>query len=225
MRLMKAGIAVGTLVMVSILGYATTSPSPGPKGGRLFTEGSAEAAAAPRPQATETYMIDPVHSTIGFSVRHLVINYVPGRFKEFQGTIQYDPSDVTKSSVEFTAKVASIDTGVAPRDNHLRSPDFFDAAKYPDMTFKSTKVERKGKDAYVARGTFTLKGVSKEIAIPFKLYGPVTDPRKTVRLGVEASLTINRQDYGVSWSQKLDNGGLVVANDVNVQLNLEAVKK
>ncbi len=175
--------------------------------------------------AAETYVVDPVHSSIGFSVRHLIINNIPGRFKEYNGTISYDAADITKSSVQFTAKVASIDTGVQQRDDHLRNADFFEVAKYPEMTFKSTRIEKKGKGSFLAHGTFTLKGVSKEIAIPFKVFGPVNAPGGKVRIGVEAGLTINRQDYGITWSKTLDGGGLVVGNDVNILLNLEAVKQ
>jgi polyisoprenoid-binding protein YceI len=179
---------------------------------------------APSPSAADLYSIDPAHSTIGFSVRHLIINNVFGRFKEFSGTINYDSSQISKSSVTFTAKVASIDTGVSQRDEHLRSKDFFEVATHPEMTFTSTKVEKKGNDSFVAYGNFTLKGVTKPIAIPFKVYGPVKDPWGKSRIGVEAALLINRQDYAVTWSQTLDGGGLVVGNEVNIHLNLEAVK-
>lgn len=173
----------------------------------------------------DTYSIDPAHSTIGFTVRHLVINNIPGRFKEYTGTISYDAADITKSSVQFTAKVASVDTGVAQRDEHLRTADFFEVAKYPDMTFQSSRIEKKGKDSFIAYGTFSLKGVSKEIAIPFKVYGPINDPFKKTRMGVEANLVINRQDYGVKYNNTLEGGGLVISNDVNIHLNLEAVKQ
>jgi polyisoprenoid-binding protein YceI len=175
--------------------------------------------------AADTYAIDAAHSTIGFSVRHLVINNIPGRFKEYTGTINYDTADITKSSVQFTAKVASIDTGIQQRDDHLRTADFFEVAKHPEMTFKSSRIEKKGKDSFIAYGTFTLKGISKEIAIPFKVYGPITDPYKKTRMGVEANLVINRQDYGVTYSRTLEGGGLVISNDVNIHLNLEAVKQ
>jgi polyisoprenoid-binding protein YceI len=175
--------------------------------------------------AADTYAIDAAHSTIGFSVRHLVINNIPGRFKEYTGTINYDTADITKSSVQFTAKVASIDTGIQQRDDHLRTADFFEVAKHPEMTFKSSRIEKKGKDSFIAHGTFTLKGISKEIAIPFKVYGPITDPYKKTRMGVEANLVINRQDYGVTYSRTLEGGGLVISNDVNIHLNLEAVKQ
>ena len=109
---------------------------------------------------TAVYQLDPAHSTIGFAVRHLMINNVTGRFKDFSGKINYDAADITRSSVDFIAKVTSVDTGVVPRDNHLRTPDFFDVQQYPEMSFKSSKVERKGKEAYVAHGVFTLHGIA-----------------------------------------------------------------
>jgi polyisoprenoid-binding protein YceI len=178
-----------------------------------------------KPAVPDAYRFDVAHTSIGFSVRHLGISTVTGRFKEFTGVINYDPSDVSHSSVEFTAKVASVDTGVQGRDDHLRSPDFFEVEKYPEMTFKSTRVESKGKTQFVVHGTLTLKGVTKEIAIPFELLGPIKDQRGNMRLGVEANLTLNRQDYGISYSRVLDTGGLVVSNDVNIALRLEVVKQ
>ncbi|MCA1568158.1 MAG: YceI family protein [Acidobacteria bacterium] len=170
------------------------------------------------------YNIDPAHSIIGFSIRHLEIAWVEGRFKDFKGTVHFDESDVTKSSVEFTAKIESIDTGVEPRDKHLRTADFFDAAKYPEMTFKSTRVERRGKDGYVLHGDFTLKGVTKPVALPFTVTGAITDPWGNTRFGVSAQTKIDRRDYGITWGKALENGGLDVGNEVTINLQLEAVK-
>ena len=172
-----------------------------------------------------TYAIDPAHSSINFAVRHLLINDVRGRFDDYSGTILYNADDVSRSSVEFTAKVASIDTDIAKRDEHLRTADFFDVAKYPEMTFKSTRVERKGEDGFIAHGDFTLHGVTKQVALPFKLAGAVKDPWGGTRMGVEAATTINRQDYGVKWNQPMAEGGFVVADDVRIGLVLEAVKQ
>ena len=176
------------------------------------------------PISTGEYQIDPAHSTIGFSIRHFEINWVSGRFKDFSGTIRYDESDVTKSSVEFTAKVESIDTGVAPRDNHLRTADFFDVAKYPEMSFKSTRVERKGNNKYVLHGDLTLKGVTKQISLPFSITGAVKDPRGNTRFGVEAKTNIDRRDYGITWGKAMEGGGLDVGNEVTIDLHLEALK-
>ena len=170
------------------------------------------------------YKIDPAHSTIGFSIRHYEINWVSGRFKDFNGMIHFDDRDVTKSSVEFTAKVESIDTGVAPRDNHLRTADFFEVAKHPEMTFKSTRVERRGKDSYVLHGDFTLKGVTKQVALPFTITGAIKDPRGNTRFGIDAHTKIDRRDYGITWGKALAGGGLDLGNEVTIALALEAVK-
>lgn len=173
---------------------------------------------------TGEYNIDAAHSLIGFSIRHYEISFVRGRFKDFSGMIRYDGSDVAKSTVEFTAKIESIDTGVAGRDTHLRSADFFDAAKYPEMTFKSTRVERKTNNAYVLHGDFTLKGVTKQISFPFNLVGAVKDGRGNMRFGVAAETKINRRDYGITWGSSMANGGLNVGNEVIIDLQLEAIK-
>jgi polyisoprenoid-binding protein YceI len=170
------------------------------------------------------YKIDPMHSIIGFAIRHLEINWVEGRFKDFTGTIHYDDSDLAKSSVEFTAKIESIDTGVEARDKHLRTADFFEAEKYPEMTFKSTRVERKGKNGGVLYGDFTLKGVTKQVSLPFTITGAVKDPWGNTRFGVNAKTTINRRDYGITWGKPLDGGGFDVGNEVTINLQLEAFK-
>jgi polyisoprenoid-binding protein YceI len=170
------------------------------------------------------YRIDPAHSVIGFAIRHFEISLVKGRFRDFSGTIRYDDTDFTKSSVEFTAKIESINTGVDRRDAHLRTADFFDAAKYPEMTFKSTRVERKGNDQYVLHGDFTLKGVTKPVALPFTIHGAIKDAQGNTRFGVAAQTTINRRDYGITWGKAMENGGLDVGNEVMIDLQLEAVK-
>lgn len=193
-----------------------------------FSRQVADAQQTPAAVAFETiptgdYRVDPGHSVIGFSIRHFEISFVRGRFKDFTSTIHYDASDVTKSSVEFTAKVESIDTGVAGRDNHLRNADFFDVAKFPEMTFKSTKVEKKG-SGYVMHGDFTLKGVTKQISFPFTVTGAIKDNRGNVRFGVAAETKINRRDYGITWGAKMANGGFNVADEVLIDLQLEAVK-
>lgn len=184
---------------------------------------SVPALAALEPK-TDAYAIDAVHSHIGFAVKHLTVSTTRGNFKNFSGTINLDPTDITKSSVEITIKADSIDTGNANRDTHLKSPDFFDVAKYPDITFKSTKVRKRGK-SYECIGEFTLHGVTKTVTLPFTLAGPIQDPRKRSLIGVESKLAINRQNYGVSWNRAMDSGGVVISDNVDIILNLEAVKK
>ena len=174
-------------------------------------------------EAADKYDVDPAHCHIGFSVRHLVINNIRGRFTNYSGTIVYDEQDITRSSVEITIKAESVNTDVKNRDDHLRGSDFFDVAKYPDITFKSTRVEKRG-DGYAAVGMFTMHGVSREIVLPFRINGK-SNFQGATHLGVEAAVTINRRDYGMTWNATLDTGGLVVANDVTIELNIEAVKK
>ena len=173
--------------------------------------------------AADRYSIDPAHCHIGFSVRHLVINNIRGRFTDYEGSIIYDEQDITRSSVEITIKAQSINTDVQPRDEHLRTSEFFDVAKFPDITFKSTRVEKRG-SGFAAIGIFTMHGVAKEITIPFKINGKSNFQGGT-HLGVEGTVVIDRRDFGMSWSATLDNGGLVVGNDVTIELNIEAVKR
>jgi len=183
-----------------------------------------EAKVAYAPIPAGDYKIDPAHSIIGFAVRHLEINWVEGRFKDFEGTIHYDDKDVTKSSVEFSAKVESIDTGVAPRDKHLRTADFFEVEKYPTLSFKSTRVERKGKDALVLHGDLTMKGVTKPVQLPFKITGAVKDPWGNTRFGIEAQTKINRRDFGINYGNAFAGGGLDVGNEITINLQLEALQ-
>ncbi|MFL6253816.1 MAG: YceI family protein [Pyrinomonadaceae bacterium] len=183
-----------------------------------------EAKVAYAPIPAGDYKIDPAHSIIGFAVRHLEINWVEGRFKDFEGTIHYDDKDVSKSTVEFSAKVESIDTGVAPRDKHLRTADFFEVEKYPTLSFKSTRVERKGKDAYVLNGDLTMKGVTKPVQLPFKITGAVKDPWGNTRFGIEAQTRINRRDFGINYGTAFAGGGLDVGNEITINLQLEALQ-
>lgn len=176
------------------------------------------------PVPAGVYNLDPAHSLIGFAVEHLEINWVEGRFKDFTGTINYNDRDATKSSVEFSAKIASIDTEVAARDEHLRSADFFDAAKYPEMTFKSTKIEKRGNDKYAIQGDLTIKGVTKRIEFPFSFTGAVKDPWGGTRFGIEAQTKINRRDYGINYGNALAAGGFDVGDEVTINLRLEAVR-
>jgi polyisoprenoid-binding protein YceI len=206
--------ALAALAAVSFFG----GPAAVEAGGQA---GTAKVAYVPIPAGE--YKIDPAHSVVGFAVRHMEIAWVEGRFKDFEGTIRYDDKDVTKSSVEFAAKVTSIDTGVEARDKHLRTADFFEVEKYPTMTFKSTRVERKGTDAYVIHGDLTLKGVSKPVQLPFKIAGAVKDQRGNTRFGVEAQATLNRRDFGINFGGDMPGGGLAIGNEINITLHLEAL--
>ncbi len=216
---------VRSAVLVAIYVALIATPFAGSSAAGWAAEAQEKAAKvsyAPIPGGE--YKIDSAHSVIGFSIRHYEISWVKGRFKSFSGTIRYDERDVTKSSVEFTAKIESIDTGVDARNAHLRTADFFDAAQYPDMTFKSTRVERKGRDQYVLHGDFTLRGVTKPISLPFTMTGAIKDARGNTRFGISAQTKINRRDYGFTWGKAMENGGLDVGNEVTIDLQLEAVK-
>ena len=171
--------------------------------------------------AGDKYELDLAHSSVGFSAKHLVISNTKGQFKEFTGIIILDEKDISKSSVNVTIKTASISTDNERRDNHLKSADFLDVEKHPEITFKSKSV-MKTDDGYRMVGNLTIHGVTKEVTIPFTLVGPVE--AMGTRIGLEASLTIKRLDYGVSWSKTLDNGGLVVSNEVKITLEIEAIK-
>jgi len=170
------------------------------------------------------FNLDPNHSTIGFDIRHLEINWISGRFKDFTGKVNYNEQDITKSTVEFTAKVESIDTGVAGRDKHLRAADFFDVATHPEIKFVSTRVEKKGKDKFVLHGDFTMKGVTKQISFPFNITGANVDGRGNTRFGIEARTRINRRDFNITYGNALPAGGFDIGNEVTVNLNLEALK-
>ena len=172
--------------------------------------------------SADTYEVDGAHAYVGFTISHLVINRVRGTFNDFAGTIVYDADDVTKSSLSGTINAASIDTAHQKRDADLRSDSFFDVEKYPQITFETTRVEA-GEDSAILHGVLTMHGVSKEVAIPFRITGVVEFMGK-IRLGFEARLELNRQDYGLSYSRLMDTGGLVVGNEVSIELTGEAIK-
>jgi polyisoprenoid-binding protein YceI len=174
--------------------------------------------------AADTYVTDPSHTLVGFTVRHMVINKVRGKFNEFQGIIVYDENDITKSSLRGSINVASIDTDNEKRDKHLRSPDFFDAEGHPQITFASKWVEKRG-DEHVLIGDLTMRGTTREVEIPFTITGKITDPWGQSRIGFEAALELNRKDYGVAYHKVMDNGGLVVGDTVKIELMGEAIKQ
>jgi polyisoprenoid-binding protein YceI len=206
------------------LGLIAATAAPLPQAQAQAKPVAKKAATSPLPKGIGgVWTIDPLHSRVGFSIRHVMVNDVHGQFKDFSGTIKVDEKNIPRSSVEFTAKVASIDTAVPKRDEHLRSPDFFDAKKYPNLTFKSNRIERTA-NGFKAYGTFTMHGVSKPLVIPFTVRGPIDDGWDSWRAGITSTLYINRLDYGVKYNQVLDNGGLALGNMVKVNLDLEAMK-
>ncbi|NTV50733.1 MAG: polyisoprenoid-binding protein [Geobacteraceae bacterium] len=180
------------------------------------------ALLAPLNVLAATYALDPAHTTIGFKVKHLMIANVKGVFEKFKGTVVIDEKDITKSKVNVSIEIASINTNIAKRDDHLRSGDFFDAGKYPVMTFDSTKVERAGADTLKVTGNLTIKGVTKQVVLTVDgPSGEIKSPQGVAKRGASAVATINRQDFGVSWNKKLDAGGVVVADDVHIIIDAE----
>jgi polyisoprenoid-binding protein YceI len=183
---------------------------------------AALAAASPS-FAKETYQIDKSHTTVGFEVRHIFTN-VGGRFTDFDGTIHIDRDRPENSSVEFTIRATSIFTNEPKRDEHLRSADFFDVAKYPTITFKSTSVKPEGKDSFLVDGELTMRGVTRRVTLPVKLLGEGKDPWGNEKLGLEAEITLNRRDFGLTWNKALETGGLLVGEHVKVEIGIEANK-
>ncbi len=177
-------------------------------------------AAAPDP--TGTYAIDKVHSEVSFRVRHLVTK-VRGRFDDFAGTIDVNGQKPEASKVELTIRTASVTTEVEARDKDLRSPNFFDVEKYPEIRFVSTKIAPAGPDAYTVTGNLTLHGVTKEVTLPVSFLGVTKSPWGDTRAGFELTTTLNRKDYGMNWNKALDQGGYLLGDDVAISISLETV--
>lgn len=168
------------------------------------------------PAQAETWKIDRVHSQVGFSVRHF-LTPVPGRFGTFDGQIAYDPANPGASTVEVTVDAGSIDTDNQRRDDHLRSPDFFDVASHPTLSFRSKKVAPLGDNNLAVTGDLTIRGVTKEVTVPVEVLGVLGD-----KAGFQTEFTVDRKDYGVVWNRALDQGGTVLGDEVKIVLTLEA---
>ena len=172
----------------------------------------------------DTYKLDPAHTSVGFKVRHMMINDVRGTFDKVDGTIVFDAKNIANSTVSVTIETASVNTRVENRDNDLRSDKFFDAANHPTITFQSKKIVKKG-EQWVAVGDLTMRGVTREIELPFTIGGPVANPWGKTVIAVAASTEINRQDFGVSWNKTLDGGGVLVGDTVKIEIEAEAQKQ
>ena len=173
-----------------------------------------------------TWQIDPDHSSFQFKVRHLMVSNVKGDFTKVRGMITIDEQNIANLKVEITIDAASVNTGHAKRDEHLRSADFFDVTKYPTITFVSKKIERTGANTLKVRGDLIIRGVTKEITVDVE--GPtaeVKDPGGNFRRGATATAKINRQDFGIMWNRVLDAGGVVVSDEVNIYVEVELIKK
>ncbi len=174
--------------------------------------------------ATNRWDIDVGHSAIHFWVRHLVISKVHGRFAKWTGTIELDPQDLTRSSVDVRIDASSINTQVADRDTHLRSPDFLDVAKYPELAFRSKQIAKDG-GGYRVVGDLTLHGVTREVTLEAEFGGTAKDPWGNERAAFSAKTALDRRDYGLTWNAALEAGGVLVGEKVEISIELEAVKK
>lgn len=173
--------------------------------------------------AEETYKIDPVHSTIGFAVKHILVSTTRGVFTDYSGEIQFDKEALDTFKADVTIQVSSIETNNEKRNGHLLNSDFFDAEKYPVITFNSNEIH-KISGAYEIVGDFTMHGITKEISIPMFISGPIQHPKGGNLIGLAGEFVINRQDYGVSWNKNLDKGGVMISDDVKILIEIEAKK-
>jgi len=186
----------------------------------------AVAFSLPASAVASTWKIDPAHSSAQFAVKHLAISTVRGAFSAVNGSITFDDKDVTKSTVDVTIDVNSVDTRQPDRDKDLKSDKFFDAANYPSITFKSTKVEQAGAGKLKVTGDLTIRGTTKSVVLDVDgPTAPMKDPWGNNRAAASATTKVNRQDYGVKWNAKLDNGGVVVGDDVAIVIDVEMVQQ
>ncbi len=173
--------------------------------------------------AAEIYDIDPAHSTVGFKIKHMGISTVLGRFAKFTGTVSLDKNAPKAARAEAVIEAASIDTGIEKRDTHLKSPDFFDVAKYQELAFKSTKISPMKGDQFVMEGELTMHGVTKPIRLDVVSNGSAKDPWGGTRASYSATAVLNRKDFGLVWNQVLDAGGLLIGEEVHIVIEVEGV--
>ena len=179
--------------------------------------------ATPGAATKTTWKLDPAHTLVEFSAKHLMITTVKGRITDVEGTIVSDEKDLRNSSVEATLKAATIDTRTEQRDQHLRSADFLNAEQFPEIKFKSTKIEG-DKDSFKLTGDLTIRGVTRPIVLDVQFEGRTKDPWGGDRVGFSATGKIDRREFGLTWNQALETGGVVVGNDIKINLEVEAVK-
>ncbi len=175
--------------------------------------------------ANENWQLDGVHSSVNLTVRHMVISKVRGRFTKWNAKLALDPADLTRSSVEVEIDASSIDTGVADRDNHLRSADFLDVQKYPALRYKSRRVEALSPERLRIVGDLTIRNVTREVALEVEYGGQGKDPWGNQRAGFTATASLNRKEFGLTWNQALETGGVLVADRVDVEIELQAIKQ
>ncbi|MET9324950.1 YceI family protein [Streptomyces sp. NPDC003038] len=174
---------------------------------------------------TGDYVIDAAHSSIGFTVRHAMVTNVRGTFAEHEGTLHLDGADPARSTAAIDVKIASVDTGIADRDGHLRSADFFDAEAFPLMTFRSTGARQLGGDRYRVTGELTIKDVTRPLSIDLEFNGSATDVYGNERVGFEGAAEILRSDWGLTWNAALEAGGVMVSDKVKLTFDISAIKQ
>ncbi|BAU86307.1 yceI family protein [Streptomyces laurentii] len=197
--------------------------------GRKNTESATTTATLPVDPAlaalTGTYTIDAAHSSIGFTVRHAMVTNVRGTFAAHEGTLDLNGSNPAHSSASIDVEIASVDTGIADRDNHLRSADFFDAEQFPRMSFRSTEAAHLGGDTYRVTGDLTIKDVTRPLSIDLEFNGSATDVYGNERVGFEGSAQILRSDWGLTWNAALETGGVMVSDKVKLNFDISAIKQ
>jgi polyisoprenoid-binding protein YceI len=184
------------------------------------------AIALPVVANADAWQIDPAHTNVEFTVRHMMISNVKGQFQKTSGTITVDDNTPASAKIDATIDASSIDTRVEKRDAHLKSPDFLDVAKYPTITFKSTRVEPAGPGKWKVTGDLTLHGVTKPVVLVVEQSGePIHDPMGNTRAGAFATTKIKRSDFGLTWNKVLESGGVMVGDEVAISIDVEAIKK
>ncbi len=177
------------------------------------------------PQLTGEYTLDPTHSRLGFVARHAMVTKVRGAFNEFTGSAHIDGEHPERSSVELVIETESIDTRNADRDGHLRSNDFLKMEEYPEITFRSTGVQATGDDEFDVTGDLTVRGVTRQVTVPFTFEGQATDPFGNSRIGLEGRTTINRQDFGITWNAALETGGVLISDKITLEFEVSAIRQ
>ncbi len=175
--------------------------------------------------STERWQIDSSHSGVHFTVRHLVIAKVRGQFSRWTGTLQVPGGDFARASLDVVIDASSIDTGVADRDTHLRSADFFDVEKYPEITFRSTGVTEAGADRLRVAGALTIKGVTRDVELDVEVLGKTKDPWGNERAAFSATTSVDRREFGLTWNQVLETGGVMVGDRIDIAIDVQAVRQ
>jgi len=172
-----------------------------------------------------TYDLDPAHSGASFKIRHMMISNVHGKFTGLKGSVDFDQAKPSATTIEATISAATVDTGESKRDEHLKSPDFFDVAKYPSLVFKSKSVTKTGDNEYKVAGDLTIHGVTKPVVLDVEATPEMKDPWGNSRFGASATTRVNRPDFGLTWNKALETGGVLVGDDIDITLELELVKR